>query len=164
MTINNDPDSGILSADEKNTAMLLHLSTFLKFFFPFANFIAPVLIWSFNKEKAFVDEHGRQALNFQLSLLIYYLVLGMALLVFALLFGSDLLHLLEDLDHTSQHMASITYSNLTGFLMIFGLAILLCLTLLVFQIYAVVNAAIYASRGHLYYYPLCIPFIKSLKK
>ena len=62
-----------ISENQKNVSAFIHLSTFLKYFFPFANFIAPLLIWTFNKEKAFVDEHGKQAINFQLSVLIYTL-------------------------------------------------------------------------------------------
>ena len=38
----------------------------------FVIFILPIILWTMNKDKSdFVDTHGKQAINFQLSLLIY---------------------------------------------------------------------------------------------
>lgn len=44
-----------VNENQKNTSVFIHLSTFLQYFIPFANFIGPLLIWTFNKEKEFVD-------------------------------------------------------------------------------------------------------------
>jgi len=63
---------------EKNTATFTHLSTLTQYFIPFGNYIFPILIWSSKKDSSeFVDHHGKQVLNFQLSLLVYSLVLIM---------------------------------------------------------------------------------------
>jgi uncharacterized Tic20 family protein len=44
--------------------------------------IAPLIIWQIKKDEfEFVDEHGKEALNFQISILIY--ALGAGLLCFA---------------------------------------------------------------------------------
>jgi Uncharacterized protein conserved in bacteria len=53
-----------VSENQKNVGALIHLSTFLKYFIPFANFFAPLLLWTLNKEKEFVDNHGKQPLIF----------------------------------------------------------------------------------------------------
>ncbi|MBT0608391.1 DUF4870 domain-containing protein [Aequorivita echinoideorum] len=150
-----------LSETEKNTSAFIHLSTFLKYFFPFANFFAPLLIWTFNKEKAFVDEHGRQAINFQLSILIYTLSIGLLCVPFFIIFATDFVSLMETINSTSTHISLQNFKNLSGYLILFGLAILLLLALFIFELYAVVNATMHAAKGSVYKYPLSIPFIKT---
>ncbi len=140
---------------------LIHLSTFLKYFFPFGNFIAPLMIWTFNKEKAFVDEHGKQAINFQLSVLIYTILTGLISLPFIIIFVTDFISLIDSIDNNFGHFSINNIQNLSGYFILFGLALLLISALLIMEIYAVINASIHASRGQLYKYPLCIPFIKT---
>jgi len=56
------------SRDARNMAMLCHVLGIVGFF-------APLVIWLIEREKhRFVDEHGRDAMNYQISLLLYYLV------------------------------------------------------------------------------------------
>lgn len=150
--------------NQKNTSAFIHLSTFLKYFFPFANFIAPLLIWTFNKEKAFVDEHGKQAINFQLSVLIYTILIGLICLPFFIIFATDFVSLIETIDNSGGEFSVNNIQNLSGYILLFGLAILLLLALFIFELYAVINASIHASRGLLYQYPLSIPFIKTKLK
>jgi uncharacterized Tic20 family protein len=150
-----------ISENQKNVSAFIHLSTFLKYFFPFANFIVPLLIWTFNKEKAFVDEHGKQAINFQLSVLIYTILIGLICLPFFIIFATDFISLIETIDHSAGHFSMSNIQNLSGYILLFGLAILLLVALFVFELYAVINASIHASRGQLYNYPLCIKFIKT---
>ena len=65
------------TTNKKNLATFTHLSTLKQYFIPFGNYIFPILIWtSKKKDSEFVDYHGKQALNFQLSLLLYSLVLA----------------------------------------------------------------------------------------
>ncbi|SRX55023.1 DUF4870 domain-containing protein [Aequorivita sp. CIP111184] len=150
-----------ISENQKNTSTFIHLSTFLKYFFPFANYIAPLLIWTFNKEKAFVDEHGKQAINFQLSILVYTLSIGLICLPFFIVFATDFVSLIDAIDHSAGEFSVNNIRNLSGYILLFGLAILLLLGLFVFELYAVINASIHASKGQLYKYPLSIPFIKT---
>ncbi|MGB5499707.1 MAG: DUF4870 domain-containing protein, partial [Maribacter sp.] len=66
-----------LSKHERNLSAIIHASTFSKFFIPFGNFIIPLVLWSANKkEYEFVDYNGKQALNFQISILLYSIILG----------------------------------------------------------------------------------------
>ncbi|HPE83017.1 MAG: DUF4870 domain-containing protein [Aequorivita sp.] len=150
-----------ISENQKNVSAFIHLSTFLKYFFPFANFIAPLLIWTFNKEKTFVDEHGKQAINFQLSVLVYTILIGLICLPFFIVFATDFISLIETIDRNAGEFSVNNIQNLSGYILLFGLAILLLLGLFIFELYAVINASIHASRGKLYNYPLCIPFIKT---
>tara|TARA_R110000823_G_scaffold315579_1_gene448404 strand:+ start:190165 stop:190665 length:501 start_codon:yes stop_codon:yes gene_type:complete len=150
-----------ISENQKNVSAFIHLSTFLKYFFPFANFIAPLLIWTFNKEKAFVDEHGKQAINFQLSVLIYTILIGLICLPFFIIFATDFISLIETIDNNAGEFSVNNIQNLSGYILLFGLAILLLLALFVFELYAVINASIHASRGQLYNYPFSISFINT---
>ena len=67
----------MLDNHQKNIATFIHLSTFSRFIIPFGNFIGPIILWASNKEKSeFIDEHGKQAINFQISILLYAIILG----------------------------------------------------------------------------------------
>ena len=82
--------------DERKIAALIHLSAFTVFIIPFGNIVAPLLLWILKKEdSAFVDYHGREAVNFQISITIYFavatafviLLIGIPFLLFAFLIG-----------------------------------------------------------------------------
>ena len=161
-TISNLPANE--AANQRNTSVFIHLSTFLKYFFPFANYISPLLIWTFNKDKSFVDEHGKQAINFQLSTLVYSLLIGLICLPFIIIFATYFISLIENLNHNSGTFSVNDIQNLSGYLVLFGIVFILFLALFVFELYAVINASIHASRGQLYKYPLSIPFIKTNPK
>ena len=59
--------------------MLCHLSALAGYIIPFGTVIGPLLVWQIKKnEFPSVDEHGKAALNFQLTVLIALLVSGAA--------------------------------------------------------------------------------------
>ena len=62
--------------DEKTWAMLCHFSIFAGFIFPLGgNFLAPLIIWLIKKEEhPFVDDQGKEVLNFQISMVIYLII------------------------------------------------------------------------------------------
>ena len=150
-----------ISENQKNVAAVTHLSTFSKFFFPFGNFIAPLLLWTFNKEHKFVEEHGREAINFQLSIFIYSLIIGLICLPFVLIFATDFVSLIDAIDHTVGNVSIQDIKNLSGYVVIIFIAAILLFGLFVFELYAVISATIAASRGDAYKYPFSISFIKS---
>jgi uncharacterized protein len=58
-----------LKDDEKQMAMFCHLGNLI------GGFIIPLVIWMIKKDESrFVDRHGKEALNFSISMLIYVLV------------------------------------------------------------------------------------------
>ena len=149
-----------LSENHKNVAALIHLSTFSKYFFPFGNFILPLILWTVNKEKPFANSHGREAINFQLSILIYALAIGIISLPFIAIFASDFVSLVEVIDHHAHEITFQNVRNLSGYVILFFVIAVLLFGLFVFELYAVINATVHANRGELYQYPLSIPFIK----
>lgn len=57
------------ASDEKVMALLAHLLGL------FTGFIGPLVIWLIKgKESAFVDDQAKESLNFQISLIIYYII------------------------------------------------------------------------------------------
>ncbi|PTM58475.1 DUF4870 domain-containing protein [Desmospora activa] len=61
--------------DARTMGMLAHL---LGIF----SFIGPLIIWLIKKdEHPFVDDQGKEALNFQISLLIYYFISGLLCII-----------------------------------------------------------------------------------
>lgn len=65
----------VINKDERNWAMLCHLSALAGFVIPFGAIIGPLIVWLIKKdEMPLVDAHGKKSLNFQLTLLIAYVV------------------------------------------------------------------------------------------
>jgi uncharacterized Tic20 family protein len=64
-------------------AMAIHLSLFAGYFVvPVAGLIAPILIWQLKKgEFPELDAHGREVVNFIISMFIYSLICGVLTLV-----------------------------------------------------------------------------------
>ena len=73
-----------VSADERTWGLLAHLSALAGFVIPFGNLLGPLVIWQIKKnEMPFLDDQGKEALNFQITLTIAFLV--SAILVFILI-------------------------------------------------------------------------------
>jgi hypothetical protein len=69
------------SSDERMWGMLCHLSTFAGYLVPFGNILGPLIVWLVKKDEyAFVDDQGKEALNFQISITIYSLISGVLIL------------------------------------------------------------------------------------
>ena len=68
--------------DERTWAMLCHFSAFVGLIFPFGNFLAPLIIWLIKKEELpFVEDQGKEVLNFQISMTIYLLISGILCII-----------------------------------------------------------------------------------
>nr|WP_314897110.1 DUF4870 domain-containing protein [uncultured Flavobacterium sp.] len=146
---------------EKNTATFTHLSALTQYFIPFGNYIFPILIWSSKKDKSeFVDYHGKQVLNFQLSLLLYSLVLIMiAVPIFLITFLKNIPFeaLINDHDIV---LRNFSFEGNIGMLTVGLVAVLIFGLLKVAEFFLIIYASIKTSNGEKYNYPITIPFIK----
>jgi uncharacterized protein len=79
-----------VNKDENMWAMFCHLSGLVGFVIPFGNVIAPLIIWTLKKDEyPLVDDQGKEALNFQISITVYillsvlliFVVIGIPLLI-----------------------------------------------------------------------------------
>ncbi len=148
------------SSNNRTLAAVTHLSTLSQYFFPFGNFILPIVIWSIAKNKSnFADHHGRQTINFQLSILLYGIVLAaiaIPLLLVSIFKDIPLNALINDNDIL---ITNFSAGNFTGIAVVAIMAVILFGALKVFEFFLVINAAVKAANGELYQYPLTIPFI-----
>jgi uncharacterized Tic20 family protein len=78
------------TSDDRTLAALLHLSAFV------LSFVGPLVIWLVQRERSpFIDHHGKQAVNFHLSMLLYsfvtfiaiFFLIGLLLLPFLIVLG-----------------------------------------------------------------------------
>lgn len=148
----------MLDNHQKNIATFIHLSTFLRFLIPFGNFIGPLVLWIFNKEKSeFVDNHGKQAINFQISVFLYLVVLG-GLTIPAFMFG--FLQSFNFLDFNALNSFTINFNSLHPMLYFIGGFGVLAIMGLILELIFIVIASLKARDGELYKYPLTINFLK----
>ena len=63
------------SYEVRQGAMLCHLAAFLGFVFPFGSVIGPLILWQMKREvDPFIDDQGKEALNFQITVAIAWMV------------------------------------------------------------------------------------------
>ena len=98
------PAAGELSAEAKQWGMFAHLSALVGFIIPLGTVLGPLVVWQMKKaEFPFVDDQGKEALNFQITVLIAFIaciilsfvvigllllpIVGIAALVFTIMAG-----------------------------------------------------------------------------
>ena len=86
-----------LSQADKTMGMLCHLAAFAGYIIPFGNIIGPLVIWLTKKDQsAYIDYHGKESLNFQITMAIAFFVsfiLVFVIIGFLLLFGLAIFNL-----------------------------------------------------------------------
>lgn len=122
-----------VTSDQQMWRVLAHASAFIQVV-GVPSLIGPLIVWLLKREDPVVEPHARAALNFQLTLLIYF-VAGVVL----------------------AFLAAITIVGLVLTAMIIVFLLLLVLLELIFAL----MASIAASRGELYRYPMSLQLIKS---
>ncbi|MFG4004973.1 DUF4870 domain-containing protein [Flavobacterium aquidurense] len=149
------------TTSEKNIATFTHLSTLSQYIIPFGNYIFPILIWTSYKDKSeFVNYNGKQTLNFQLSLLLYTLILALiAIPIFIAVFLQNL-PIEAVFNNEDFFIRNFDFQGNIALLSIGATAVLLFGLLKFVEFFLVIYASIKTSNGELYKYPLTIPFIK----
>ena len=67
---------------ENDWGMFCHLAALAGFVVPFGNIIGPLVIWLIKKDESeFVNDQGKESLNFQISITIYAIVSALLMLV-----------------------------------------------------------------------------------
>ena len=149
-----------MTTTEKNLATITHLSTLTQYFIPFGNYIFPILIWSSKKnESEFVDYNGKQTLNFQLSMLLYSLLLlliSIPTLLYTVFKNIDF----YQLDKHDFNFNEFSNGNITGIAVVAIVAVLVFFFMKVMEFFLIIHAAVRTSNGENYKYPLTISFFK----
>lgn len=147
------------STYNRNMGTFVHISAMSKYFFPFGNFIFPLIFWLSNRKNSFIDEQGKQCLNFQISTTFYSLILlfiGLFGMLFFLLMGNP-----ENIQATVDSFESLYFPEIMPFFLFIGGVILLFVALFFFDLVCIVLATTKANEGKTFRYPLSIPFIRT---
>ena len=147
------------SQPDKTVAAFIHLSTFSKYLFPFGNFIFPLIFWTAKQKDPFVDHHGKQALNFQISMFLYFILL-VCIGIAGVIFWGVHFNLSEPFIISNNYISTGHPNNLISLFIFAAILGLLFIGLFVLDIVAIILATIKASEGQLYTYPLTINFIR----
>ena len=123
----------MVTQNDKNYSTITHLSGFLGWLFPLGNIIAPLLLWFAKKnDSSYINLHGKAAVNFQLSILLYSVLLAILIIPITILtLGLGLIAIL-----------------------------LAIIPVLILKIALVIYASIKATNGETYNYPFTIDFVK----
>lgn len=71
-----------INNEERTMSMLCHLSALAGLIIPFGFLLGPLVVWLIKKDQyTEVDRQGKDALNFQISMIIYMLISGILVLL-----------------------------------------------------------------------------------
>ncbi len=75
-------DKRELTQEEKTFGMLAHLTSLSGFIIPFGSILGPLIIWLIKKDQsAWVNQQGKEALNFNISIAIYGIVASLLIFI-----------------------------------------------------------------------------------
>ena len=112
-----------ISKEQRTWAMIAHVSGFAMYLTAIGHLVGPLIVWLAKRDgNPFIDDQGKEALNFQITVTIYFVVSGLLCLV------------------------------VVGFFMLPVVG--------VFQIVCMIIAAIKASDGIAFRYPLTLRLVK----
>lgn len=139
--------------NQNMNAFLLHISAFAGFIFPFGHIIIPLIAWqALKKRSLFLDEQGKEAVNFNLSYTLYFFILTLTFIPFAVSTFMKNINIFDDFHinfdfNLSNILGFIGFGLITGVIYLVGIAL-------------VIIASIKAKEGENYRYPFTIKFIK----
>ena len=127
---------------------------------PFGNYIIPVIIWSSTKDKSeYINTQGKRAINFQLSLFVYSMVL--CLIAIPVLLVTVLKNVsMNNVFHGDWVVDELSFSNISGMVIVGITAIGIFIMLKLAEFFLIIYASVKSSNGEDFEYPLTIPFIK----
>ncbi|MER3433800.1 MAG: hypothetical protein C4288_10290 [Leptolyngbya sp. ERB_1_1] len=118
---------------------------------PFLGALFPYVVWRLGRDRhPFIDEQGREAINFQLSMSIYLLV-GVILWIF-LAFTTCMVAI------SGTTSSQNVFNNLFSWFVLLGIAAIVLFA--GFMITVIGFAAVKASRGQSYRYPYTLRFLQ----
>lgn len=144
----------MIQNSEKSNSMIIHLSAFAKYIIPLGSILLPLILWqTTKKESEFIDHHGKEAVNFNISFLLYNLVC--VFLFLGSLFGTIFNAIqVEDIADDAEMLGILFGSG--GIIT----AIIVLSTISIVKLILIILASVRANEGKLYKYPLTIRFIR----
>ncbi len=145
------PKKPTVSPQDGSHAAIIHISALSNYIgVPFGSILGPLIFWLiWRDESKFVDENGKESLNFNLSMLIYQFII---IIVGIVIFISSITGLAVS-EGEDPFLALLAIPGIWLFVGGLGLISLIRLIL-------VIVAAIKAHSGEVYHYPLSLRLIK----
>jgi len=122
-----------------------------------------LVLWTANKnDNDFVDRNGKQALNFQISILLYGVVLTSITGILFFVFAFDFVGFIDIFEVNRHNISEFSHDRSGwGFHILFmGVAVMLGVGLLILDVVCTILATLKSGRGEKYNYPITINFIK----
>lgn len=154
-TLRGDP--GVIPEPERTPALLIHLSPLLGLVLPgVGNVLGPLAAWlGYRDRHAVLDQQGKEAVNFQISVWLYSLLAG---LLFFGLFSLGLIGGAAGAAAGSPDLGAFAlFGSLAAF---FAFFIPASLVLWAFPLVVMLLAVIRVNQGRTYRYPLSIRWIR----
>ena len=143
---------------QKNIATYIHLSTFSRFLIPFGNIIGPTVLWKMNKHRCkFIDDHGKQAINFQITNGLYTALIGV---LWIPLFFAEFLNKINLFDFGSFYNFPLNGLEISPLVFFGGILSLIGVLDFLFETVVILKASSKAKHGESYDYPITYNFIK----
>ena len=141
-------NNGIItvSNDDNKYSMLMHISQFSNYIIPGGGIVIPIVMWLSRKENQFIDTNGKIILNWNLSIVLYFIV-GILVAIFSGIISVPI----TDQTDNPLPVLSWVFGTIVFPLAFFGI---------VDFIFTVVGA-VKASKGEVWNYPLSIRFFKT---
>ena len=140
--------------NENTNAFLIHISAFAGLMFPFGNIITPLIAWQTLKDRsAFLDEQGKEAINFNISYTLYIFLLTLTFIPFAI---GSIFRNHDNFIRNNHFNFNFNFDNIFG---IIGLSSITGIIYLIGSMLIII-ASIKAKEGENYKYPFTIKFIK----
>jgi uncharacterized Tic20 family protein len=122
------------TTEDRTYSALLHASVLAHTVIPIVSILIPIIMWNMKKKDSpFIADHGREAVNFQISLLLYSLILPIIAIPIGLL------------------------------LLVVGVAVTVPVALIfpyILGLVGMILAVIACNRGELFRYPMTLRFLK----
>lgn len=152
-----------LTKHERNLSAIIHASTFSRYIIPFGQFILPLVLWTANKKDyEFVDYNGKQAINFQISMFLYSIIIGAISIPF-------FIHALPNIfEHGIFNWHDLKHFNFNfdadhfrfPFIWPLGISGIIHVAITIINLVYTILATIRTNEGQRFKYPLTINFIK----
>jgi hypothetical protein len=131
--------------------MACHLSALAGLIIPFGSILIPLIIWLTQKDKhPFINEQGKESVNFQISMIIYGFVFGLI---------TAILSIFLVLSYSSAYSSGVNSLNLL-FLSLSYLVLFIWILVLIFQLFVIIIASVRAYNGQSYHYPFNLRLLK----
>ena len=149
--------AGTLPEQDRTPALTIHLSPLLGLVLPgFGSVLGPLAAWlAYRDRSPVLDDQGKEALNFQLSVWLYSLLIGV---VFFVLFSLGLLGGFLGAAAGSPDLGAFAvFGSLAAFFAVF---LPVSLVLWAFPLVVMLLAVVRVNQGRAYRYPLRIRFLR----